>query len=429
MAYTGRVSEPPGVGQEPARPRWERLAIPGAVAVTWLLALVIDIPPWWCPCFLGLTWAWRAALLGVIGLTWLLEFRGLRAPRPIFALAITLPVALLNAAKVGALSILFLPLMVAWVGDRGSRRDSMWALGVAFAGTFSYLPDRDVEGQLSIIAACVTTWLLIRGARLQRRLVIELRAAQADLARQATLAERRRIAGEVHDVAAHSLAVTMLLLTGARLLLQRLNADQRAIDALAEAERFGRQSLDDLRRTVGLLDDGASGGTARPMPTAADIPALVDGFRIAGLDVTLTARGDLTALPPATGLALYRIAQEALANAVRHAPGTRVSVELEIGSVIRLLVRNTGLAGGPPPQAAPRQGSGHGLAGMQERARLLGGQLTAGQDGPDGSGWAVSCILPAVTDLAAAEPGVTPEPPVGAPHAVGTGAREGTGGR
>ena len=398
---SGAAATSEAVGGEGARPRWERQAIPLVVALTWALAALIDVRPGACPCNLGITWEWRALLLLAIGAFWLAELRGRRAPRPLFALAVAVPAALLNMAKDGALAMLFPLLVVAWLSDRGTRAESLWALGIAVLATLSYAGDGDVEGLFSVGGAAVCIWLLMRGLRRQRQLVAELRAAQADLARQAALDERRRIAGEIHDVAAHSLAVTMLHLTGARLLLQRLRADGRAIEALTAAERAGRQSLDDLRRTIGLLDGAA--GTAPPLPGAADLPALVEEFRAAGMDVRLTVAGDPRALPPAIGLALYRVAHEALANAVRHAPGAAVTVDLAAGPPARLRVADGGAAGRPPSQVtAAAPGTGHGIPGMRERAALLGGELSAGREG---AGWVVTCILPAT---ASARPEVAP---------------------
>src|SRR3712207_4855646 len=114
------------------------------------------------------------------------------------------------------------------------------------------------------------------------RSLVELRATQATLAREAQAAERRRIAREIHDVAAHSLTVTMLQLTGARLLLQRVGGDPRAIEAIGEAERLGRQSLDDVRRTVGLLADASPDAATAPLPGGADLGRLVGQYREAG---------------------------------------------------------------------------------------------------------------------------------------------------
>jgi signal transduction histidine kinase len=398
---SGAVATSETVGGERARPHWERRAIPLVVALTWALAALIDVRPGACPCNLGITWEWRALLLLAIGATWLAELRGLRAPRPLFALAVAVPAALLNMAKDGALAMLFPLLVVAWISDRGTRAESLWALGIAVLATLSYAGDGDVEGLFSVAGAAVCIWLVMRGLRRQRLLVGELRAAQADLARQAARDERRRIAGEIHDVAAHSLAVTMLHITGARLLLQRLRVDGRAIEALTAAERAGRQSLDDLRRSVGLLDGAA--GTAPPPPGAADLPALVEEFRAAGMDVRLTVAGDPGALPPAVGLALYRVAHEALANAARHAPGAAVTVDLAAGPPARLRVADGGAAGRPPPPATgAAPGTGHGIPGMSERAALLGGELSAGREG---AGWVVSCVLPAT---ASASPDAAP---------------------
>jgi len=149
----------------------------------------------------------------------------------------------------------------------------------------------------------------------QARLLAQLRAAQSELASQAAAEERRRIAREVHDLIAHSLTVTMLHLTGARLTLQNDGDTEEAIAGLAEAERLGRQSLADIRRTVGLL--GSANGdtpTAPPLPGALEVDSLVQGYAAAGLAVTLQAYGEARDVSPATGLALYRIVQESLAK-------------------------------------------------------------------------------------------------------------------
>src|ERR671938_1671307 len=188
--------------------------------------------------------------------------------------ALALPVAWLNAVRDGAISILFLPLVVAWVTYTGSERAGRIALGIALLATLSYLENTDPEGWLSMSVGVALTWLAVRGLRRQQELLAELRLAQADLALQARAAERRRIAREIHDVAAHTLAVTMLHLTGARLLLQRTGADPRAVDALQQAEQLGRQGLDDVRRTVGLLGEGDAEAAHAPLPGAGDIPRL-----------------------------------------------------------------------------------------------------------------------------------------------------------
>jgi signal transduction histidine kinase len=225
----------------------------------------------------------------------------------------------------------------------------------------------------------------------QMRLLEQQRAAQVGLAERAAANERQRIAREIHDVVAHSLAVTMLHLTGARLALRR--DPNEAEEALLEAERLGRESLAEIRRTVGLLAPEGT-GTAAPMPTATDIPQLVHEFEAAGLDVDFELHGDPGVLTPATGLGLYRVAQESLSNVVRHAPGAQTTMSLCVGhDVVALHVRN---------RVASASGSssadgGLGVPGMHERVTLLGGELRAG---PDGDSWCVDVTLPRTLETA-----------------------------
>jgi signal transduction histidine kinase len=213
-----------------------------------------------------------------------------------------------------------------------------------------------------------------------------LRLAQAGLAEKAAADERSRIAREVHDVIAHSMSVTMLHITAARMALEKHKPDE-ALDALQEAERQGRSSMSDIRRTVGLLgpDGGAS---AQPMPGATDLPKLVNDFRGAGLAVDLRMDGDFRALNPAAGLSLYRIVQESLTNVAKHCPGAETSVLLVMDDEkIHLTVRNASGNG----TASSGDGSGIGLRGMIERATVLDGDLFAG---PSGDGWLVELTAP-----------------------------------
>ena len=223
------------------------------------------------------------------------------------------------------------------------------------------------------------------GIREQGRLAAELEAAHDDLAERAAADERQRIAREVHDVIAHSLTVTMLHLTAARLALDSGDAAEAA-DALREAEALGLQSLGDVRRVVGVL--GADGATAEPQPDASHIPILVDDYRAAGLDVQLVVEGELDALSPATGLALYRIVQEGLANIGRHANGGTARVRIVVGPAeVDVSVANPVGA-----VTSPRREGGLGLTGMKARAEALGGRCSAG---PSATGeWEVRASLP-----------------------------------
>ena len=206
----------------------------------------------------------------------------------------------------------------------------------------------------------------------------------AKRSRSAATNERQRIAREVHDVIAHSLTVTMLHLTAARLAVGRGDS-AAATEALEEAEKAGRTSLSEIRNTVGLLRIDGSEPDNAPLPAAADVPALVEGYRAAGVDVSLDLQGDLGDVEPAAGLALYRIVQESLTNAGRHAPGAHTTVHIELGPPLKVDVQTKG--GAPSIE----RGSGMGLAGMAERAAALGGLFEAGQSG---NGWRVAATLP-----------------------------------
>jgi signal transduction histidine kinase len=214
----------------------------------------------------------------------------------------------------------------------------------------------------------------------------ELASAQEELATRAAEEERRRLAREVHDLIAHSLAVTMLQMSGARLALAAGDTDE-ALAALADAEAAGRSAMAEIHRTVGLLGRDGEGGSSAPTPCASDVPELVDGFRHAGLEVTFHLDGDLATVPMSTGLAAYRVVQESLSNAVKHAPGTPVELWLRVedGAVS---IRVVNPLGPGAPAAGP---GGTGLRGMAERAELLGGSVAA-RNG-DGT-WKVDALIP-----------------------------------
>ena len=215
-----------------------------------------------------------------------------------------------------------------------------------------------------------------------------LKRANVELAEKVATEERQRIAREIHDVIAHSLSVTMLHVTAARMALDRGEGRlDEARDWLREAEEQGRKSLAEIRRTVGLLGPDES-AKAPPMPTATDLPTLVQEFRGAGLDATMSIKGDIDALPEAAGLNLYRIVQESLTNVAKHAPGATARVDLVIGDDdIFLSVHNTN---GNGRARIPTDGGGRGLRGIMERAVLLGGEMAV----DDTNGWTVVVTAP-----------------------------------
>lgn len=223
--------------------------------------------------------------------------------------------------------------------------------------------------------------------------------------RLAAAAERARIAREMHDIVGHNLAVVIGLADGGAHAAD--TSPERAQQALRLIAGTSRQSLGELRRTLAVLrrepgDDGAdvdsgtyaSGGAElSPQPGVADLDALCAVVSAAGPQVVYRTVGRPDALDPGIQLTVYRIAQEALTNTLKHAGAdTRARLTLAAeADEVRLRVDDTGPPGGRPGHRQPMSGDGHGIAGMRERAALYGGTVTAGPR-PDG-GWSVDAVL------------------------------------
>lgn len=204
----------------------------------------------------------------------------------------------------------------------------------------------------------------------------------AQLAERGAADERRRIAREMHDVVAHSLAVVVGHAEAGRLVVAQ--SPDRAPEILATIAGTGREALTEMRGLLGVLRDGDA--PTEPQPGLSDVGALIERMRSAGLAVEYDA-ADLPAVPAGVGLTAYRVVQEALTNIARHArDGSTARVWVARDSDgLRVVVADDG---GPHPVGAP---PGRGLTGMQERVEAVGGTLIAG---PAGSGWQVSARMP-----------------------------------
>jgi signal transduction histidine kinase len=215
-------------------------------------------------------------------------------------------------------------------------------------------------------------------------------AAQLDSQREAAahaavVEERARIAREVHDSVAHSLSVMTLQLGGLRRQLGPLLDERPAErDVWLGLERLGRESVEELRATVGILRTPRDGDADLASPVSlARAESLVADVRAAGLDLTLESHGDLTTVPRAVDVAAYRVAQEALSNVLRHAPGARAVLRLcHDNDSVEVVVRDDGRVCRAEDVAAGERATspngGHGLVGMRERTGMFGGTLSAG---------------------------------------------------
>ncbi|WP_440105270.1 histidine kinase [Streptosporangium sp. H16] len=221
---------------------------------------------------------------------------------------------------------------------------------------------------------------LIRYVKTTREHATVLAEARAG---EAVLAERARLAREVHDILAHSQSAQIVHLEGARLLLEQGGDPAAALDRVNRAVRLARAGLEETRRALDAL-------RGQELPLAERLERLAVEFRsVTGAPCAVSVTGDLGSLEAGARLAVARTAQEALTNARKHAPGAAVSVALRrAGAWCELEVRDTG---GPPGPPASREG-GYGLVGMRERAELIGGSLAAR---PGAEGFEVLLRVPA----------------------------------
>jgi signal transduction histidine kinase len=354
------------------RARWAALA----VFAVFTAAGVIRLNPSAPAAVAGAVVAVGAAVLLVLG--W--------RPVLLYAAVATAGIAVLGNGMSSNVGWFAICLLTAWCVLAGTRLEGLayWAAVVVLFAA-EWLWGQADPGWGAWVAGVTLTAAFSLLIRHDRDLLRQLRRAQAGLAEQARVQERNRIARELHDVIGHTLTVSLLHVQSARLAVEHDPAD--AARALAEAERLGRECLAEVRTTVGMLREDDAADRTAPLPGAGGLPALVEQYRSAGADVTLTVEGDIAGLPATTGLAVYRIAQEALTNAAKHAPGAPTDVRLRVSAGEVTLTADSRTV----PVKGASGGAGLGVLSMRERAESVGGSCEAG---PGGRGWLVQARLP-----------------------------------
>lgn len=256
-------------------------------------------------------------------------------------------------------------------------------------------PGLDLRNSVFFTVVPGIAMLILRRSVRDRQLLAESLAARAELlereqqlhAKQAVAEERTRIARELHDLVAHNVSVMVVQAGAERHALPDDQASTREV--LTSIEQAGRQALTEARRLLGMLRRNGEHEELAPQPTIAHVDALVEQVRRAGLAVELTVAGEQVSLPAGVDLCAYRIVQEGLTNALKHAGPAHAEVRLRYsprGLDIEIRDDGNGLV------KPNREGAGHGLIGMRERVALYGGKLHAGPR--EGGGYEICAHLP-----------------------------------
>jgi signal transduction histidine kinase len=327
--------------------------------------------------------------------------------------------AMLGASVEGAfVAVLIASYSAAVYGDRRVARVLLIAVPVALLGlgipeAFGVArwigPHFPARTLLAAAGGCLVGLVIRKQFRVKAEHIAVLAeraelitAQQEEQARRATLAERLRIARELHDIVAHHLSVVVIQAQGAQRVADMDLA--RAKCAMADVERTGRTALEEMRHLLGLLRTGEPGEEAKVAGTTgatsdsayvpsfglADVDDLAEGMRGAGLPVTVVRRGEPREVPEDVGLTVYRIVQESLTNVLKHAGPAAATVELDFASELGVTVTDDGRGASAALDAIP--GAGRGTAGMRERVAALGGRLSAGPR--PGSGYRVHATIP-----------------------------------
>jgi signal transduction histidine kinase len=281
------------------------------------------------------------------------------------------------------------------VALRPDPRQAVAGLAIA-VGVVAIVVRHDPRGTLwevvftSLLFAIVWTVGFTLGRQSKQAAEAKERAARAEREREerahlAVAEERARIARELHDVVGHSVSVMTVQASGVRRLLRP--DQEREREALLIVERTGREALAEMRRMVGVLRRPEEAPALAPQPSLEHLDRLVEHAREAGLPVDLRIEGEVRELPAGVDLTAYRLVQEGLTNALKHAGATSAEVLVDYrDGEIEVTVSDNGAGVGNG------DGSGHGLVGMRERVSVYGGELQAGPQ--PGGGFRLQATLP-----------------------------------
>ena len=372
--------------------RWDRLRQhPAAVDAVIAAALVV----------VGQLEVWLAA-----------EVDGPRGLIALGALAVTAPVAWRRRAPLAALAVVVTAVVAASLASTFAR-DALYpgpalilcvysvaryeeqpraliGLGLAFLAGFAAVAHEPNSGIVDFLGSLFffsllfgTPWGAGRAIRARQQRLSDVERSSEERARQAAGEERARIARELHDVVAHNVSVMVVQAGAERLALPVAQASTR--ETLLTIERTGREALAEMRRLLYMLRQGDEELGLAPQPSLRHVATLVEHIRGAGLPVELDIEGEPFALPAGVDVSAYRIVQEALTNALKHAGPAKARVTVRYESdAVELEISDDG--------RGPGGAGGHGLVGMRERVELYGGSLRAG--GRSTGGYAVSVRLP-----------------------------------
>jgi signal transduction histidine kinase len=300
--------------------------------------------------------------------------------------SLLIPVGLLGGTGVLPAGAFVCVLCLYAVAVRGRPRVVVAATAVTVVGA-AFIAPGGLPLSVSLITVPILLGVVVRVRRSGERQLEEQERRHSG--ERALLEERQRIARELHDVVAHHMSVIAIQAEAAP--YKTADPPAELVESFGEIRASALAGLGELRRVLGVLRTGVP-GTA-PQPGLGELDSLLDSARSGGVSVTATSSGEPVALPEGVDLSAYRIVQEALSNAMRHAPGSQVRVEVAYrGDGLAIEVRNDAVAPVLVGSGTRDAGGGHGLVGMRERAAMLGGSLDAGptEDG----GFLVSAVLP-----------------------------------